>query len=807
MMEDTASAEAAAARDQIPSHDTNVSGLEGLNDDLLVHALQFSDYTSTCRFTRTSKKNLRISTSTTSTSTTRGTAFRKLWHDVYDRHMFAASSSSSDVIAEIRRRRQLFNNLTGESRLRNSRQMSSKKSMKQCLSLPNRYVHFVPILPQLDVNDEEDREMMEAMEQDPPPVDFGCESYALLPGTSPRFVLMDPFDGTISVYDHVLDGAVRSDDGLLEDAFRAGADAIVRGRPTDSDHMEAETSGDAIDREVEANQNVPRRPPPAEVLHSIEEYFATDLSEYFQLPSHSNDGNPSSAVVMTEHDEVTVDWLGLDLHPILAPADGSLTGNLIGAARILTCESSAESALNVENGSVTRSIMEVLGWKSHKMDDGFDQTFVCRLKGFPNYVDIDANHDKVYATFSPGDGPTLPQHLTTMSISGYNNDDDDILEDDVELDWNGHPVRPSNIIVKYPFVPKVSVSSGQTRRRYFPEPEAFIPTDRPVSCFVIDPTGDTLAVGTDGGCVEIWTTCRTAKKEMKRAQILNVDHSVYAAKERERLANLKLKRLRSVSDAVLPEGNESLAEKDDAMSCEGDTNGRNDVEMEEEGTDDAVGPAADVQSSSLTQCKSTRKINEIFHPRHLDLHRAGFVTLQHHRTEGATLALWQTPSLDQSVAYPKEPAFELSAIINLPLSPQRKPQIHYDGRRLIVVGQDHIGVIVLIYHILSTWEDKEMFESDTYDTFHEVKDGEGESGMPREESGGVINLSPATRRVRYVNRIRNIGLGNLEPHDPIYCACNERYIVINTKCGNLIGGDGGTNACEGLFVIDLEEKE
>ena len=67
---------------------------------------------------------------------------------------------------------------------------------------------------------------------------------------------------------------------------------------------------------------------------------------------------------MTENDEVTVDWLGLDLHPIVKPSDGSLTGNLIGAARVLTCESSAESALNAENGSIRRSCIEVLGWRS-----------------------------------------------------------------------------------------------------------------------------------------------------------------------------------------------------------------------------------------------------------------------------------------------------------------------------------------------------------------------------------------------------------------------------------------------------------
>lgn len=826
--------------DQKLSHVTNNMSALPLNDDILSHALQFSDFQSTCRFAQTTKKNSHI-ISTNEHTNKQGCKhnvkpFDKMWRKVYSRHMFA-ESPATDVVSEIGRRRQLFDNLS-----RHNTKPSSKKSIKQCLSLPNRYVHFVPILPQLDVNNEEDREMMEAMEEDPPPCDFGCESFCLLPGTSSKFILMDPYDGTIAVYDDVLDGAVRSDDAMMEAAFRAGADAIIQrraeggdnsnnntaSRSSLADRMEAETSGDAIEREVEANQNVSRRPPPAETLHSIEEYFATDLSEYFVLPTDSRGNNGNDAIVITENDEVTVDWLGLDLHPIVAPA-GNLMGNLVGAARVLTCESSAESVLNVENGSVTRSCMEVLGWKSTSVDGRFDQAFVCRLKGFPNYVDIDANHDKVFATFSPGDGPSFPGRLTTRSAAGAaghvdnGNDADDDLED-IELDWNGHPVRPSTFIVRYPFVRKFDIGSAtankdQIRRRYFPEPETFIETDRPVSCFVIDPTGEALVIGTDGGCVEVWATSKERTNheddtEMKRIQVLNVEQAVTAAKERERerLTHLKLKRLRSVSDAVPPEEDEdrvSSGEKDTAMMSGGSCNdcniGDEDVAMEVE---DVSNGAPDEnsntggQGSSLTQCKSTRKINEIFHPRHLDLHRAGFVTLQHHRTEGATLALWQKSSLDQSVV-DREEKLELSAIINLPLSPQRKPQVHYDGRRLIVVGQDHIGVIVLIYHVLSTWEDKEMFDNDPHEAYEQ---DENESGMPREESGGVINLSPSMRRVRYVNRIRNVGLGNLEAYDPIYCTCNERHIVINTKCGNLIGGDGGTNACEGLFVIDLEDK-
>ena len=296
--EDTAAAEDTG--DEKPKHTTNNMSTLPLNDDILSHALEFSDFESTCRFAQTTNKNSHISTNEQVGKHNNAKPFDKMWRDVYKRHMFAGSPAA-DVVSEIRRRRQLFDNLTGESRLRkNNTKPSSKKSIKQCLSLPNRYVHFVPILPQLDVNDEEDREMMEAMEEDPPPCDFGCESFALLPGTSSRFIMMDPYDGTIAVYDDVLGGAVQSDDAMMEAAFRAGADAIIRRRDETGDNssnnnsasgssladrMEAETSGDAIDREVEANQSVPRRPPPAETLHSIEEYFATDLSEYFVLPS------------------------------------------------------------------------------------------------------------------------------------------------------------------------------------------------------------------------------------------------------------------------------------------------------------------------------------------------------------------------------------------------------------------------------------------------------------------------------------------------------------------------------------------
>mmetsp|Transcript_34448 Transcript_34448/g.69582 ORF Transcript_34448/g.69582 Transcript_34448/m.69582 type:complete len:292 (-) Transcript_34448:1207-2082(-) len=273
--------------------------LEGLSDDLLAHALLYSDFTSAARFASAVNKNLRerilpnstnrfreenlrpntLATtaapslaksdeSVPSAAKVQKSAFDKLWADVFDRHGFAStasrgifprensndestpipSTSCATLVSETHRRRALFDNLTGESRLRKDRALQSaasastgessvgtdtantRKAIKKCLSLPNRYVHFVPLIPQLDLTNEEDREMQEIMEEDPPPVDFGCESFSLLPGTSPRFILMDPFDGSVAVHDNVLAGAVRSDEAMIEDAFRAGADAIIRRR-------------------------------------------------------------------------------------------------------------------------------------------------------------------------------------------------------------------------------------------------------------------------------------------------------------------------------------------------------------------------------------------------------------------------------------------------------------------------------------------------------------------------------------------------------------------------------------------------
>ena len=74
-----------------------------------------------------------------------------------------------------------------------------------------------------------------------------------------------------------------------------------------------------------------------------------------------------------------------------------------------------------------------------------------------------------------------------------------------------------------------------------------------------------------------------------------------------------------------------------------------------------------------------------------------------------------------------------------------------------------------------------------------------------EGSGGVINFC-VFPRIEFVNRVRHCGLGGFEYYDNMFMAVNERYIILNTKTGNLLTKCESNEPpkCEGLFVIDLE---
>ena len=54
--------------------------------------------------------------------------------------------------------------------------------------------------------------------------------------------------------------------------------------------------------------------------------------------------------------------------------------------------------------------------------------------------------------------------------------------------------------------------------------------------------------------------------------------------------------------------------------------------------------------------------------------------------------------------------FRVAAMVNLPLSAQCHPAVHFDGRWFVLFGRDHIGLIILVYHILGTRYNQVEFE-------------------------------------------------------------------------------------------------
>ena len=194
-----------------------------------------------------------------------------------------------------------------------------------------------------------------------------------------------------------------------------------------------------------------------------------------------------------------------------------------------------------------------------------------------------------------------------------------------------------------------------------------------------------------------------------------------------------------------------------------------------------------IENENRPRVLGTLQVESLHFPNHLGVEECGFITQQSSRVEGTTLLLWKKVGTDP------HNEFQVVSQINLPLSPRRKPRIHYDGRRIVVCGQDHIGVIILVYHVFSSTEHVSYFPSNP-----DTKLGD--------ESGGLYNFT-VIPHVRFANRIRHAALGGLERFEAMYMTCNERYIIVNTKTGNLLGGGASPSSGEGLLVIDLQEHE
>jgi hypothetical protein len=321
---------------------------------------------------------------------------------------------------------------------------------------------------------------------------------------------------------------------------------------------------------------------------------------------------------------------------------------------------------------------------------------------------------------------------------------------------------------------------GMPRTNYFPDPLFSVQCQHPVSSFAVDATGGTLIVATTGGTLELWHVQSSVQRYC--FQILNLEASLRTSIEGVWTRQKSSKRTSRLTDGV-QSSTESFG---CSPTCVGDfLIPPLEASEEEPDNEEDVGLAVLRRQPDLAHLQAP--VQSFYLPKHLPIEKSGFVTLQHHREEGNCLLLWRANNNS-----PKQ--FEIVSLINLPLSSRRVPRVSYDGSRLIVFGEDHIGTIILIYHVVC---------DDYMGSLH--REPQESSSSCGEASGGVYNFTSGRPRVRFANRIRHVALGGIDPSfDSIHMTCNERLIVVNTRTGNLLSG--ASPFSEGLLVIDLQDK-
>ena len=142
-----------------------------------------------------------------------------------------------------------------------------------------------------------------------------------------------------------------------------------------------------------------------------------------------------------------------------------------------------------------------------------------------------------------------------------------------------------------------------------------------------------------------------------------------------------------------------------------------------------------------------------------------------------------------------------SSVIHLPLgsssSSSRTPRISINANRLLVLGQDHVGAILLVYALRGDHDDDQRRRRTTTHTIQEA-------------SGGVYNLTSdtSTSSLHLANRIRHVALGGWHDMDHVHMVANERYIVLTTREGhhlNLADDGKAGQQQQGVLVIDLKK--
>jgi len=649
--------------------------------------------------------------------------YRHLWRDSFFRHGFSPPEDDKkiDYKIECRRRLQLFRNL-----------MKGSKGGLSYFNLPNRYFYFVPVTPSENEYDDE----IYTPPPPPPPVDFECFSFVLTsPGTSGEMLFLDPFDGSFVLQESCTDNAVATDEAMMEQAMTDAA-TVIRQRETLGleSLREEHIAGAVIEESVFRNNNIEHyQRDPSQVLMDLEDYLNINLSEYFFLGrNHDNEEHHSMTnnVVLRDNDEVEVNFLGIDAKPILV--DGVMIGTMAAISRSFCC--------NSRGWEEPKVCSEIITWKRSINSRNFGKRSVCRFRSVFKKFELDPVFERIYVMFPFNEGPFRRFDLPFLN------------EETNHVGFIGG----SCIVAAYSLQTYLNISHDEDYRQKKEEPKYFLNPDfvlrcsNPVSAVNVLPGGEIVLIGTVTGDLEIWKTGSPA--DVSRINVLNVNFLL-----NEKFGtNLFLK---SISSEVNMRTEETLHGQNNRVDLP---------------PTDSVIEGEDIETSGISHPVSMT-ISSFHFAAHRTIDEVGFVTLHYTYGKGAWLFIWKKCKWNK---------FEICATINLPLSPRQKPRIHFDGRRLIVCGQDHIGMILLIYYVLNSWED--------LDSFTAVNQKTGDGGV----TDGEV--------VKFVNCVRHGGLGGFAFYDSFYMTANERYVVVNTKTGHMLGG-GATPGTDGLLVIDLQD--
>lgn len=709
---------------------------------------------------------------------------------------------------------------------------------------------------------------------DPPPIHFECDSFLFTsPATSPEWFVLHPVTGTLSLYDNVLEVALRGH-GFVQDRTATNnldrentllhPNSSTATNQTNTNTVNTTTSSNLKNKDRLINHKdgddddhfkdtpiPPLRPPPRPIQQFLSgadsqdnlplEEYAPFLSPRTRTRSWSSSNNHSNDLSME------ICHLGTECKTTLrvpstttfttatttttTTASPMIMGTMVSLGRSFH-SIEPENAHDDEEDADDDGITEILTWyrptpatPTMTTDPPLNERLfadrrVCRIRSGTIWtMELCAFHKRLYITFAaarphhPPRRPPLEENHNQNDHDEHDNDD----HDDTTLHHCGSSHVHALPLIPYP----ESLEQRTTPETYFPSPDFVLDCSlampngnhghdydtvmepQNVVSLAATPCGRELLVGTQQGTLQVWhvateypspsgcATTTTTRPVLK--QCIQITTAIADARRK--------RRPQKTFTSADPSDTDNRAIPDPNATATTSTTSRR-IEEEEEDADHLL---------FLNAMRAP--IEAIRVASHLDPHRAGFVTLQYNPRTGGTLLLWKLTRNEQT----KKEEYQLQSLINLPLMTEREPKVQFDGRRIVVFGQDHIGYIILVYQVLYSMEDADWFVSSPrhrrppVKAKHSTRRQQLRRNSPplREDDGGVVNMVYEPGRpppLRFANHIRHAALGGLASYESIHMSLNERFIMVNTKTGNLLPTSHSIPYSEGLLIIDLDDN-